>query len=216
MPLFPLPGVVHFPKTKLHLHIFEPRYRQLVSDLEALPLGERLIGIATLESSGSGRPAIYRAGTAGEMIDVEELDDGRSNIVIHGAFRFEIEEEIGAETPYRQARVVPLEERDCPSAAKEPLTHDLIELCRELIPDLENRFPLSAAEVEELSERAHLEELVNGIAAQIELPTHQRITLLCESIEQRAISVLSILRNQRNHLKLLRPFRKFSATPDLN
>src|SRR5262245_14132072 len=91
LPIFPLPDVVFFPETDLPLHIFEARYRQLLED--ALE-GERTIGIQLLDparpSDADGRPALCAIGCAGTIVDHETLDDGRSNIVLKGTFRYRI------------------------------------------------------------------------------------------------------------------------------
>jgi Lon protease-like protein len=110
LPLFPLPSVVLFPNVFLPLHIFEPRYRQMVSDALA---GDRIIGMVllqTAESEGEGRPAIYEVGCAGLITHVERLPDGRFNIILRGFEKFRI---IGEEAPssdvlYRRALVAPI------------------------------------------------------------------------------------------------------------
>jgi Lon protease-like protein len=103
LPLFPLPNVVLFPGVFLPLHIFEPRYREMVAD--AL-LGDRLIGMVLLkpgwESDYQGRPAVFPVGCSGVITHVERLEDGRFNIVLRGLERFRIVEENGERT-YRRA-----------------------------------------------------------------------------------------------------------------
>ena len=104
IPLFPLPGVVLFPGTLLPLHIFEPRYRAMVAD--ALD-GPRTIGMAMLKpgwEEGQEPLPIYPVGGAGEIVESQELPDGRYNIVLEGKFRYRILEE-RAPGPYRSARV---------------------------------------------------------------------------------------------------------------
>src|SRR5476649_1193663 len=85
LPLFPLPNVV------LPLHIFEPRYREMVADAEA---GDRMIGMVLLrpgwEREYEGRPPVYRTGCSGVMTHVERLPDGRYNMVLRGIERFRI------------------------------------------------------------------------------------------------------------------------------
>ncbi len=106
IPLFPLPGVVLMPGTMLPLHIFEPRYRAMVADALA---GDRTIGMAMLypgwEAAGEGQdPRIYPVGGGGEIIESEELEDGRYNILLEGRFRYRVLEETPS-GPYRVARV---------------------------------------------------------------------------------------------------------------
>ena len=103
--LFPLPNVVLFPGMALSLHIFEPRYRQMVAD--ALE-GDRMIGMTLLqegwEEEERGCPPIYSIGCLGRIAQEQRLDDGRFNILLEGVCTFEIREEIGGR-PYREAWV---------------------------------------------------------------------------------------------------------------
>jgi hypothetical protein len=105
IPLFPLPNVVFFPKTYLPLHVFEPRYRHMVRDAAAT---HRMIGMVLLkegwESDYEGRPPIFPVGAVGRMVAVQNLSDGRFNVLLQGLRRFEIQEEIGAES-YRQGKI---------------------------------------------------------------------------------------------------------------
>lgn len=109
IPLFPLPNVVFFPKTFLPLHIFEPRYRQMIKDAGA---GDRLIGHVIgmvllkdgWEADYAGRPPIHPMGCAGRLVQVEPLDDGRFNVVLYGVARFMVAEEFD-DRPYRRARI---------------------------------------------------------------------------------------------------------------
>ncbi|HQR46847.1 MAG TPA: LON peptidase substrate-binding domain-containing protein, partial [Thermoanaerobaculia bacterium] len=100
LPLFPLPGVVLFPETTLPLHVFEPRYREMLTD--ALQ-GEGLLGVQLLVPGGSpddaGRPRVFPVGCAGEVVEHEPLPDGRSNILLRGLFRYRIESEVPAGKP---------------------------------------------------------------------------------------------------------------------
>jgi uncharacterized protein len=106
IPVFPLPNVVLFPKLQLPLHIFEPRYRQMVRDAMA---HRGLIGMALLrgdwEKDYYANPEIYGVGCLGKIVGVTALPDGRYNILLLGLTEYEIEEEVLGETPYRQARV---------------------------------------------------------------------------------------------------------------
>jgi Lon protease-like protein len=107
IPLFPLPDLVFFPKTYLPLHIFEPRYRQMVLDAKS---ADRMIGMVLLkegwEKDYERNPAIYRVGCAGQMIKVEQMEDGRYNILLHGLKKFIVREEF-FDRSYRRAAVEP-------------------------------------------------------------------------------------------------------------
>ena len=99
--LFPLSGALLFPRAQLPLHIFEERYREMVRDALA---GAGRIGM--IQPSGDGdHPTLYRTGCIGEIVGVEETDDGRFNIVLQGSQRFRLVAEVDSGTPYRQADV---------------------------------------------------------------------------------------------------------------
>ena len=101
VPIFPLAGALLFPRAQLPLQIFEERYREMVRDALAGP-GR----IAMIQPSGEGDPPpLFRAGCLGEIVGVEELDDGRFNIVLQGSHRFRLIAEADIGTPYRQADV---------------------------------------------------------------------------------------------------------------
>jgi len=112
IPVFPLPDVVLFPHTLLPLHIFEPRYRQMVKDSLAT---DRRIAMALLrpgwEVDYYGRPPIHPIAGAGEIIQHEELPDGRFNILLRGTMRIGITAELPIDKPYRMARARPLPDR---------------------------------------------------------------------------------------------------------
>jgi Lon protease-like protein len=106
IPLFPLPNVVFFPRMPLPLHVFEPRYRDMVRDAAA---GPRLIGMVLLregwQGTYEGRPPVFDTGTVGEMVRTEELPDGRFNIVLRGLREFTIVRELEPRASYREAAV---------------------------------------------------------------------------------------------------------------
>jgi Lon protease-like protein len=105
LPIFPLPNVVLFPGVFLPLHIFEPRYREMVADALA---SDRMIGMVLLrpgwQHQYEGRPPVYPVGCSGVITHVETLPDGRYNIVLRGVERFRILEEDDSRS-YRRAIV---------------------------------------------------------------------------------------------------------------
>jgi len=103
VPLFPLPGAILFPRSQLPLHIFEPRYREMVSD--AIEGPGRIAMIQPHRLDADNKAPLYAVGCVGEIVGVEELEDGRFNIVLLGANRFRMVEETSAETAYRCADV---------------------------------------------------------------------------------------------------------------
>ncbi|HSE83050.1 MAG TPA: LON peptidase substrate-binding domain-containing protein [Thermodesulfobacteriota bacterium] len=110
VPLFPLATVVFFPNTLLPLHVFEPRYRQMVNDVLC---GERIIGMILLkpgwEKGYYGNPEVYSVACMGRVISVEPLEEGKFNIVLFGLKRVKVLEII-KDFPYRAVRVGILED----------------------------------------------------------------------------------------------------------
>ena len=102
LPIFPLPRVQLFPHALLPLHVFEPRYREMVKD--ALD-GEGLIAVAALEpgfeADYHGRPAVRAVIGVGEVIGHEALADGRCNILLRGVARARIHAELPPRQSYR-------------------------------------------------------------------------------------------------------------------
>lgn len=127
IPIFPLPGVALFPDLPLPLHIFEPRYQAMLKDALA---GSRLIGIVQIRPGQEGDPVpIFAIGCAGRIEGTSPAGGGRSNIVLRGVSRFQIEEELPAEHPYRVARVTPLIEKILDEDA---LTNSLAQVLHEI------------------------------------------------------------------------------------
>lgn len=114
--IFPLPGAILFPGLQLPLHIFEPRYRALVSD--AL-VKDRRIGMIQPQTAAEGAP-LFGIGCVGKIDEVEALDDGRYNIVLEGEARFRLLRELKVATPYRQveAELLPELEDEILSSAE--------------------------------------------------------------------------------------------------
>jgi uncharacterized protein len=112
LPIFPLPDVVLFPHTTLPLHVFEPRYRQMVQECLA---GDRRLAMALLKSGWEkdyyGRPPVHPIAGAGEIVHHEELSDGRFNILVRGTMRIGISAELPPDKPYRIVRARPLPDR---------------------------------------------------------------------------------------------------------
>ena len=103
VPLFPLPGAILFPRSQLPLHIFEPRYREMVRDM--IDGAGQIAMIQPLRLDDDNLAPLYGVGCVGEVVGVEELDDGRYNIVLLGSNRFRLVKESEVDAPYRCAEV---------------------------------------------------------------------------------------------------------------
>lgn len=97
--IFPLAGALLFPRMHLPLHIFEPRYRAMVTDALAR---DRRIGMIQPRGGGDEPPALFGMGCVGRIAEVEALADGRFDIVLEGLARFHVVRELDVTTPFRQ------------------------------------------------------------------------------------------------------------------
>jgi uncharacterized protein len=96
IPIFPLSGVIYFPKTNLPLNIFEQRYLNLVNDVIQK---DKLMGMIQLMEKGSD---VYKVGCLGKISDHKTGDDGKIIINLTGLTRFEIVEEVKNQKLYRE------------------------------------------------------------------------------------------------------------------
>ena len=190
IPIFPLPNVVLFPNVFLPLHIFEPRYRAMVS--EALEQ-DRIIGMVLLrpgwESEYDGRPALYEVGCAGLITHAERLSDGRFNIVLQGLEKFRVLDEDEDESrPYRLARVASVEE-SLSDTDKEEMRAERKRLESLLVPQpsgrsAEPKVPASMSD----------EDLVNALAQYLELePVEKQALLERDGLLARCRSLIELL-----------------------
>ena len=102
-PLFPIAGAILFPRAQLPLHIFEPRYRELVRDAIDGDGHIAIVQPQLVEVEDDSKQPLYPVGCLGEIVGLEELEDGRFNIVLNGSNRFRIISEVTLDTPYRNA-----------------------------------------------------------------------------------------------------------------
>ena len=104
--IFPISGAMLYPGLQLPLHIFEPRYRAMVSDALAR---DRRIGMIQPQRPVEGAP-LYLVGCLGKIGEIEALDDGRFNLVLEGEARFRVLRELDVTTPFRQVEAELLDE----------------------------------------------------------------------------------------------------------
>tara|TARA_A100001037_G_C14921649_1_gene531962 strand:- start:54 stop:683 length:630 start_codon:yes stop_codon:yes gene_type:complete len=99
IPVFPLSGVIYFPRTNLPLNIFEERYLELVNDSFR---NDKLMGMVQSKKENS---LVYKVGCLGKISDYQETSDGRVLINLTGITRFEITKEVANEKKYREFEV---------------------------------------------------------------------------------------------------------------
>ena len=171
IPIFPLQDVMLFPGASRPLHVFEPRYREMVAD--ALE-GDRIIGMVMLragyEDEYEGNPPVYAVGCAGVITNARRLEDGRYDVVLGGLAKFRITSE-DHRRPYRVAEIEALPESldDAGRAALRGHRPLLMELLASVAP---GRTPTP----DELPD----EMLVNGLAQFLGMSALDRLDLLRE------------------------------------
>ena len=190
VPVFPLAGALLFPRSRLPLHIFEPRYRDMVRDAMS---GDRLIAMIQPRDSRDP-PSLFEIGCLGHIADCEPLDDGRYNIELEGIGRFRVAREAKVDTRYRQ-----------------------VELDRSGFDDADDGEPLAIAQRAELEQEARRyadslgygvnweavsrlddEALVNGIAQIAPLDVGSKQALLeADDLADRADLLVQFMQFQR-------------------
>jgi Lon protease-like protein len=203
LPLFPLPNLVFFPQTRLPLHVFEPRYRQMVKDVLE---GDSRFGIVLLrpgwEADYFGTPPLFTCGTLGTIEQAVPLDDGRYNIVVRGDVRFRILGEV-SRVPYRTARVVaePEVEHEAQKAyAQREWLADLSRQYLQYLPD-----QTAVPEIETVN----LDALTNALIMSLNLDVEEKQKLLeLNDVVARAEEIGTELANRIESLRFLAPYRR--------
>lgn len=171
--IFPLPTAVLLPGAVLPLHIFEPRYRQMVADALA---GDRLIAMSMLEPGWEqdyhGRPRVRRICGVGQITEEEKLPDGRYNIQLVGLARAEIVEELPPDEPYRIVRARLAQEiPPADPGLAETLRHAMVTFSARLPEEVAQSLGLEAALVREPGSLADV--ICAALAA--DAPTRQKV-----------------------------------------
>jgi len=210
LPLFPLPNLVFFPQTRMPLHIFEPRYRQMIADAVA---GDMRFGIVLLrpgwEDDYFGAPPVHPWGTLTIIEQAMPLDDGRFNILVRGEVRVRIVEEVSRE-PYRVARVAARPEHDRDAAGAYAQRTWLADLSRQYLHYLPEQ--TAVPEIESVG----LEPLTNALIMSLNLEVEEKQRLLeLDDLISRAEEVGSELQRRIESLQELGPYRQ-SGDPRWN
>ncbi|MFD1610647.1 LON peptidase substrate-binding domain-containing protein [Sphingomonas tabacisoli] len=188
--IFPLGGALLFPRMQLPLHIFEPRYRALVSDAMAR---DRRIGMIQPLPGAGEPPALFDVGCVGRIAHVEALDDGRYNIVLEGLARFRVVSELDVTTPFRQVE----------AELEEDIPADPLSLLQRASLETESRRYAEAqgyAVDWNAVSRLDDESLVNGIAqiAPFDVAAKQAL-LEADNLEDRAELIIQLMQFFSRH-----------------
>lgn len=209
IPVFPLSTVVLLPETNLPLHVFEERYRSMLAD--ALK-GDRVIGIQLMNTTAppddEGRPALFEIGCAAEVVQHEPLEDGRSNILLRGTFRYRIEGEAATATLYRVAVVEPLEMQPLPAASPGGRSRrDLRRLLAKSVERLADSVGRSQAR--SLPSQLSDEGFVNEALTRLGLDAQESYRLLSMNrLGERYAWALDHIASVQRRLDFLEPFRR--------
>jgi uncharacterized protein len=111
LPIFPLPDLTFFPHTMLPLHIFEARYRAMITDCLSRDRRLAVVGLRPgYEESYEGRPAVHDVMGVGRIVQWERMATGRFNLLLQGECRARIDRELPADTLYRMVAATPLDD----------------------------------------------------------------------------------------------------------
>jgi uncharacterized protein len=207
--LFPLPNLVFFPHVVQPLHIFEPRYRDLM--LDALN-DDRLITLACLkegdDNSTKARPPIHSIVTIGRIHKEERLEDGRWNLFLLGLCRAKILEEMDTDKRYRSARVEIL--ADIPVSSEKESVH----LRQKIEAMLEKKFadqPLALTQLKQLvCGDSPLGSICDILGFALPLPVELKVQMLNE------LSVLNRIHLLLGYFEGTQPGRKWPPEFSIN
>ncbi len=183
--LFPLPNLVVFPGVIQGLHIFEPRYCELVLDSMA---ADTLITMSVLKpnwEATTNRPRLHPIVTIGKVLTHTRLEDGRFNLLLIGASRARISNEIPTAKPYRMAEVTLLEDYCDATAEKEALLRESLVTEFRKVHSLEKQL-----------DKESIEGLIND-----ELPFGILCDLICYSLGATIAKQVEILETLETSLR---------------
>ncbi|MCK6520909.1 LON peptidase substrate-binding domain-containing protein [Myxococcota bacterium] len=190
LPIFPLPGLVFFPDTRLPLHIFEPRYREMIAwcITHDAPLGVVMIRPGFERDQPRDPPVLTVLGV-GQIVRHQRLADGRYNVVLQGVSRARLLSELPSSHAFRLARCVAWED------AAPPNPDDLlrqVQSLRAITSTLAQRWPAAAPTLSALlTEAQSPSALINGLASvAFAEPIERQSALECERLDQRGQLVL--------------------------
>ena len=188
IPVFPLTGVLLFPRWSLPLNIFEPRYLNMIDDAMR---GDRIIGMIQSQGGDRAEPSLASAGCAGRITSYSETDDGRYLISLTGICRFGIGEELDVQTPYRQVRP------DWQSFRTDLIAPPETDLPQrpDLVRALKRYTQINSLEVDwEAVENAPMETLINALCAGCPFgPLEKQALLEASGVNERAETLIALL-----------------------
>jgi Lon protease-like protein len=199
LPIFPLPDLTFFPHTLLPLHIFEGRYRAMITDCLAR---DRRLSVARLkpghETSYEGKPPVYPVAGAGSIVRCERLASGRFNVLLKGEQRVRILAEVPTDTLYRMAVAAPLPDVGEERPGVPPLARTIRERCLQIMEALGRGTSEMRESLEAVRSPAELgDQVASGVIPDVAV----RQTLLEEvDVERRLERLAAALDDLLRHL----------------
>ena len=179
LPIFPLPDLTFFPRTVLPLHIFEARYRAMVTDCLARDKRLAVVGLKPgYETTYDGKPPVYEVTGVGRIVQWERLATGRYNLLLRGERRARIDRELPADTLYRMVAATPLEETGAEGPAVQALAGRVKARCRQILAAVGRSGAELQQTLDALSDPAELSDQV----ASALVPAHATRQALLEEL----------------------------------
>jgi hypothetical protein len=189
LPIFPLPDLTFFPHTMLPLHIFEARYRAMITDCLSRDRRLAVVGLKPgYEASYEGKPPVYAVCGVGRIVQCERLASGRFNLLLRGEGRMRIDRELPTDTLYRMAAATPLGETAADAAAVAALTGRVKARCQQILSALGRSSEELLAMMEGLDQPA---ELCDQVASALIPAAPTRQALLEELDVERRLEQLA-------------------------
>ena len=199
--IFPLPNLVLFPHVAQPLHIFEPRYCEMLEDAMA---DDQLIAMALLEpgwqNDYEGRPAIAPVACLGQVISHAQVEGAKHNIILRGVCRVEIERELPPVRSFRQAKVNLIEDQFTEDdATRNDLRRRLVEAFRRYVTTAS----MLHAEFDEILEKqVPLDVITDVVAYSLQTdPAFKQQILNETNVEQRATTLIDVLEMTTTHFE---------------
>ncbi len=180
LPIFPLADLTFFPHTMLPLHIFEARYRAMITDCLSRDKRLAVVGLKPgYEASYEGKPPVYPVCGVGRIVQWERLASGRFNLLLRGEGRVRIDRELPTDTLYRMVAATPLTETSVDAAAVTALTGRVKARCHQILSALGRSNEELLAMMEGLDQPA---ELCDQVASAL-VPTASTRQALLEELD---------------------------------
>ncbi len=211
LPLFPL-NTVLFPRMALPLHVFEPRYREMITRCLEEEIGFGVVLIKEGEEVGETAEP-YSVGTVARILEVAKLPDGRMNLVTMGVVRFRILQ-THEEHPYLSGDVERWEDEMGDLGALPRTTRVARQIFVEYMNDLA-RATSTAVSKDKLNVPEDPQILSYAIAVNLQVPNEEKQTLLeIDTVEERLRYEINLLERERDFVKRMQASRTFLPKND--